>query len=136
MPTYQSWETETSVPLFDAGSVLVLRAVLTALLGPGFVHKYGDELVPMVKAFERDIQNSLAMFLPLRATRVGRRLLTSRRRWKELIEAEVVRRLHDPKRCAEAGDYLSYLLTLPDAERYMDCYGEHIVGIYTFSPTP
>ncbi|KAJ9101098.1 hypothetical protein QFC21_003316 [Naganishia friedmannii] len=135
VPTYQSWEAETSVPLFDFGSELVLRAVLTALLGPAFVHKYGDEVVPMVKSFERDIGHNLAMFLPLWATGVGRGLLRTRRRWKELIEAEVVARLEDPTRCVEAGDYLSYLLTLDNAARYMDCYGEHIVTAITAAHT-
>jgi sterol 14-demethylase len=133
VPIYQSWEAETSIPLFDFGSELVLRAVLTTLLGPTFVHEHGEELVPMVKSFERDIGYPSPMFLPLWATGVGRRLLKTRKRWKELIEAEVVARLEDPTRCKKAGDYLSYLLTLDDAERYMDCYGEHIITAVTAS---
>ncbi|KAJ9118617.1 hypothetical protein QFC22_003837 [Naganishia vaughanmartiniae] len=131
LPTYRSWETATSVPLFDFGSDLVLRAALTALLGPAFVHKNGDELIPMVRNFEEEVGNILTILLPLWATGAGRRMLRMRRRWKELIEPEVSARLEDPRHCETADDYLSYLLTLDNPTQYMDCYAEHIIAAVT-----
>lgn len=123
--TYTNWSTRPTIPLFRASSDLILRCTMTAFFGPSFVARHGDELVPLVREFERAFVHPLTRVVPLWASPVGRRLRRVYRRLKEVIEAEVRERFERGEQ--DTGDYLGFLLATEGAEDFFDCYGEHLV---------
>jgi sterol 14-demethylase len=103
---------------------------MTAFYGPAFLARHGDELVPLVREFERAFVDPWTRLLPLWASPSGRRLQTMYSRMKEVIEDEVRGRLERCEKGAEAGeDYVSFLLNMDSrAEEFFPCYGEHLVS--------
>ena len=56
---FDRWMAKGTVPLFESFSRLVLSYLLVILVGEDFYKRYGDELIPRMAQFERDLQNPL-----------------------------------------------------------------------------
>ena len=61
---FEKWAAKGKVPLFESISHLVIADLLVILVGEEFYRKYGDELIPIMAQFERDLQNPILRIVP------------------------------------------------------------------------
>lgn len=79
-------------------SNLVMTLVVNIIMGPEFAERYGDEVVPMILAYEWALQKPQTKVFPLWLTPEGRILESVEERMKQMIGEEIPRRQENPKK--------------------------------------
>jgi cytochrome P450 len=126
---FESWSQHGEpVSLFQGMSELVLAVLFHMFTGPVFAEKHEKELIPLVRAYESAMQKPLARALPRWASKDGRLLDSVEKRFKELIDEEVTRRLENMDKYKDNIDYLQMVLNNVGGKFYE---GIHFVGILT-----
>src|SRR5947207_3079892 len=92
-------------PIFREMSNLVMTLMLTILMGREFEEKYGEELVPMIQAYEWALQRPQTKALPRWLSDEGRILESVEARMKQLVREEVLHRLENPEKYEMNMDY-------------------------------
>jgi sterol 14-demethylase len=128
---FEQWSKDDSVPLFRSFSHLALAISLTIFLGDDFRRKYGDEVIPMMAHYERDVQDPMLRILPFRLwgwCSAGRRTFKAQNRFDELMVAEMKERLANPEKYAERSDYFNAVLE-EFGDKFEACYGQHLISV-------
>src|SRR5215471_8605928 len=86
------------IPIFREMSYLVMSLVVTIIMGPEFAEEYGDEVVPMILAYEWALQKPQTKVLPRWLTEEGRVLESVEARMKQLIGEDIIRRQENPEK--------------------------------------
>ena len=89
---FDKWTKEDNVPLFKSMSTLILSHLLVIFMGEDFYRKHGDEVIPLMAAYERDMQEPILRILPNSMWGLcapGKRLNKTHDRFDELVSAEV-----------------------------------------------
>jgi cytochrome P450 len=108
---FESWaKRDVPVSLFQGMSEFVLTVLLHMFIGPVFGEKHAKELVPLVRAYESAMQKPVTRALPRWASKDGRLLDSVEKRFKELIDEEVIRRLENMDKYKDHIDYLQMIL--------------------------
>lgn len=104
---FKQWaETGRPVQIFREMSGLVLRVVLAVFMGLEFVEKYGDEVVPMVREYERMLAKIQPKIFPRWMSHHGRTMDKIEARIKVMVDEEVTERLYNPDKYEKNQDYL------------------------------
>jgi len=126
---FDKWAKSESVPLFQSVSHLVLSFLLAMIMGEEFYQKYGEELVPKMDRFERDLQNPILRLLPWSLWRLsasGRRHLAIADRFGELARAELDDILNNPDMHQGRTDYF-YNAVQKLGNGFREYYGIHVM---------
>ena len=114
---FTEWaENPDPIPIFQRMSDLVMTLVLNIIMGSEFAGEYGDELVPMIQAYEIALQKPQTKVLPRWLSKEGRTLEYVETQMKRLIGEEILRRLENPKKYGKNMDYFQSLLDSMGAE--------------------
>ena len=111
------------IPIFQQMSHLVMTLVVNIIIGPEFAEKHGDEVVPMILAYEWALQKPQTKALPRWLSDEGRVLESVEARMKQLIGEEVEQRLKNPEKYKGNMDYMQAMLN--------NLGGNNIEGIST-----
>jgi sterol 14alpha-demethylase len=110
------------IPIFRQMSNLVMTLVVNIIMGAEFAEKYGDEVVPMIQAYEWALQRPQAKALPRSLSEAGRILDSVEARMKQLVGEEILWRQKNPEKYEKNMDYMQSMLNAMG--------GEHIEGAY------
>lgn len=128
---FDKWSQSDTVPLFKKISELVLSSMLTMLMGEDFNRKYGEELVPKMDQFERDLQKPILRLLPWSLwglSAPGRRHIQVADRFGELASAELDDILNNPEMHEGRTDYF-YNAVQKMGNGFRAHYGTHIMSM-------
>ncbi|EJD00757.1 cytochrome P450 [Fomitiporia mediterranea MF3/22] len=128
---FEKWAAKGKVPLFESISHLVIADLLVILVGEEFYRKYGDELIPIMAQFERDLQNPILRIVPNALwgfTKPGKALFKAGDRFDELIKLELEDIMSNPEKHKGRGDYFYYIIT-QCGDKYKIVYGKHIMSV-------
>lgn len=128
---FNKWTQSESVPLFQGVSHLVLSFMITMLMGEEFYRKYGDELIPKMDQFERDLQNPILRLLPWSLwglSAPGRRHFQVADRFGELTCTELDDILKNPEMHVGRTDYF-YNAVQKLGNGFRAYYGTHIMSM-------
>ncbi|KAI5117570.1 hypothetical protein M0805_005634 [Coniferiporia weirii] len=128
---FEKWTKQEKVPLFRSFSYLIIAYLLVILGGDDFYRRYGDELIPLMAQFERDLQHPILRVTPWslwKFTGPGGSLFTVCKRFDAIIEVELRDILDNPEKHKGRGDYLYFILSQL-GERFAPCYGLHIMSL-------
>lgn len=136
---FESWSmNDVPVSLFQGMSELVMTVLFHMLTGPVFAEKHAKQLVPLVRAYESAMQKPVTRTLPRWASKEGRLLNSVEKRFKELIDEEVIRRLENMDKYKDNSDYLQIVLNtvggkfsegIPFVRILTPVYSYHILGL-------
>ena len=108
---FERWsETGECVSLFRGISDIVMTEMLYMIMGDQFAQEHGEELVPLVRAYESAIQKPQTKAVPRWASAPGRLLNAVENRIKLLIDEEVAVRMNNPDKYKDNKDYLQHVL--------------------------
>ena len=128
---FDKWMANGTIPLFESFSHLVLSYLLVILVGEDFYKRYGEELIPRMAQFERDLQSPLLRVTPdklWRFTKPGKALVDTGNRFDVLMAAELKDILENPEKHKGRGDYF-YYITTQCGDKYQIAYGHHIMSL-------
>jgi len=111
------------IPIFRQMSNLVMTLVVNIIMGAEFAEKYGDEVVPMILAYEWALQKPQTKALPRSLSREGRILDSVEARMIQLVGEEVLLRQKNPEKYDKNMEYMQSMLNAMG--------GEHIEGAFT-----
>jgi hypothetical protein len=111
------------IPIFRQMSNLVMTLIVNIIMGTEFAEKYGDEVVPMIQAYEWALQRPQTKALPRWLSKAGRVLESVESRMKQLVGEEVLWRQANPEKYEKNMDYMQSMLNAMG--------GEHIEGALT-----
>ena len=111
----ETWcETREAVALFHEISTLVMTVVMYAIMGHAFADKYAKELIPIVQAYEVALQTPESKALPWWASKAGRIIKFTERRFKAVLDEEVKVRLQNRDKFKDNVDFLQDMLNQRD----------------------
>ncbi|KAH8115693.1 cytochrome P450 [Phellopilus nigrolimitatus] len=128
---FEKWANQGIVPLFQNFSYLIIAYMLVILNGPDFYRNYGEELVPMMAQFERDLQHPILRVLPRSlwgVSKPGKALFSTCDRFDALISLELRDILDNPEKHKDRNDYF-YFLVSQAGDTFAQCYGRHIMSL-------
>jgi len=128
---FVKWSAEDSVPLFQSMSSMVISFMIAILMGEDFLGKHGEELVPMMAQFERDLQDPALRALPWSLwgySRAGAALQRTDKRFCKLVDVELKAALANPESLTTRTDYFASLISQL-GDRFSDVYGTHIMSV-------
>lgn len=128
---FEEWSREDTVPLFKSISDCILAHLIMILVGEEFLRKHGEEVIPMMGQYERDVQKPILRILPWRLWGLcgpGKRVLHAESRLDALIGAEANDILGRPEQHQNRGDYL-YLVSTSHGREFTPVYGNHIMSL-------
>ncbi|TDL19811.1 cytochrome P450 [Rickenella mellea] len=128
---FAKWSKQGDVPLFHSISYLVTAHLFVIMLGEDFYHKHGQELIPAMSQFERDLQHPLLRLLPGALwgwCSAGSRILKSDKRFDQLVRAEVADIYSNPDKHRGRTDYL-YFTSQLNGLNYIPVYGNHVMSM-------
>lgn len=103
-------ECAAPIPIFQRMSDLIMKVVVNIIMGPEFAREHGDEIIPMIQAYERALQKPQTKVLPRWLSKEGRTLEYVEARMRQLIGGEASRRLENPSKYSNNMDYFQSLL--------------------------
>ena len=114
-------DTGEPIAIFRQMSNLVMTLVVNIIMGPEFAEIYGDEVVPMIQAYEWALQKPQTKALPRWLSEEGRVLESVEARMKQLIgEASPSTTGENPEKYEKNMDYMQSMFNAMG--------GEHIEG--------
>lgn len=130
---FADWASQDSVPLFKSISHLLIAYMIVLLVGKDFYRAHGDELIPLMAQFERDLQHPILRVIPQflwRFTAPGSRLFSTLARFNTLLASELADIRARPDKHAGRRDYFAHLAAAPgvgDNVMYEPCIACHIM---------
>lgn len=103
-------ESGDPIAIFYEMSTLVMTLVVNIVLGPEFAQEYGEEIVPMIQAYEQALQKPQTKVFPRWMSNEGKTMEYVEARFTQLIGQEITKRLADPKKFRNNKDYFQALL--------------------------
>lgn len=122
---------EDSIPLFKSISHLVLSYLLVLIMGEEFYRRHGEELIPLLSRFERELQSPVLRITPgafWKLTTPGKFLFDVTERFDELTLAELKRIRENPDHHIDRDDYF-YSLISQLGDQFAPVYGRHTLGV-------
>jgi len=108
---FSEWaDTGEPIAIFRQMSNLVMTLVVNIIMGPEFAEIYGDEVVPMIQAYEWALQKPQTKALPRWLSEEGRILESVEARMTQLIGEQVLRRGENPEKYEKNMDYMQSML--------------------------
>jgi hypothetical protein len=104
------------IPIFRQMSNLVMTLVVNIIMGAEFAEEYGDEVVPMIQAYEWALQKPQTKALPRSLSPEGRILESVEARMKQLIGEEFLRRRENPEKYGKNMDYMQSMINAMGGE--------------------
>ncbi|KAF7797473.1 hypothetical protein EIP86_008670 [Pleurotus ostreatoroseus] len=128
---FDDWEKKGVIPLFHSISHLIISNLLVLIAGEGIYSRHGEELIPMMAQFERDVQKPILRVVPWslwRFTGPGAALFRTCNRFDTIVEEEMRDILANPDKHAGRSDYLYFLVTSLGPQ-FGPVYGRHVMSI-------
>jgi hypothetical protein len=111
----ETWcRTGQSVFLFQEMSTLVLTVLMYIVMGSEFAEKYAAELVPLIQEHEIALQTIALKAFPRWASKVGRIMESTEKRFNELLSREAQIRLENPNQYKNNNDYFQEMVNKRD----------------------
>jgi len=108
---FEKWVSEGKpIPLFRAISDLVMTLLFHLIVGKEFAERHAEELVPLVRNYERAMQTPQTKMFPRWASAEGRFLDRVTARVKTLVDEEIERRTQSPELYRTHTDFLQHIL--------------------------
>jgi len=108
---FEKWVSEGKpIPLFRAISDLVMTLLFHLIVGKEFAERDAEELVPLVRNYERAMQSPQTKTFPRWASAEGRFLDRVTARVKPLVDEEIERRMQSPELYRAHIDFLQHIL--------------------------
>ena len=128
---FDAWAKQDAVPLFKSVSHLVISILLVLLLGEDFYRAHGEELVPLMSQFERDVQHPPLRITPnslWRFTPPGKRIFTTCALFDKYVAEELPNLLAHPDELANKGTYFA-CIAQNYGDKFATYYGRHLLSL-------